>query len=74
MFGINGTEAVLVALWFIGVASAIATYAHGHRGLRGAMLIAIAVVVPVLGSLLAVAVFALHMRREARHADHPVTR
>jgi hypothetical protein len=74
MFGINGTEALLVALWFIGIASAIAAYVNGHRGLRGVMLIAVAVVVPVLGSLLAVAVFAMHVRREAQHADHPVTR
>ena len=74
MFAINGTEALLVALWLIGVACAVANYTHGHRGLRAVALIAAAVVVPVLGSLLAVAVFAVHKRGRVQHPDHPVTR
>jgi hypothetical protein len=68
VFAINGTEAVLTALWLIGTALAVANYTRGHRGLRGVALIAAAVVVPVLGSLLAVAVFAMHLRGGAQHA------
>ncbi len=68
MFAINGTEAVLAVLWLVGTACAVADYIRGHRGLRGVALIAAAVVVPVLGSLLAVAVFAMNMRGGAEHA------
>jgi hypothetical protein len=74
VFAINGTEALLVALWLVGVACAIANHTHGRRGLRGVALIAAAVVVPVLGSLLAVTVFAMHTRGGAHRADHPATR
>lgn len=74
MFAMNGTEALLAALWLIGIACSVANYTHGHRGLSGVTLIAAAVVVPVLGSLLAVAVFVMHVRGGAQHADHPLTR
>lgn len=73
MFALTGSEALLAALWLLGVGCAVAAYTHGRRGLRGVALIAAAAVVPVLGSLLAVAVFAMHMRGSARRADHQVT-
>jgi L-cystine uptake protein TcyP (sodium:dicarboxylate symporter family) len=79
MFAINGTEALLSALWLIGLVCAVASYSQGRRGLGGAALIAAAVVVPVLGSLLAVAVFVMqrlfvmHMRGRVHRGDHPVT-
>jgi multisubunit Na+/H+ antiporter MnhG subunit len=71
MFGINGVEALFVVLWLVGIACAVADHQRGHRR---AVLIAVAVVVPVLGSLLAVAVFAAHYRGGAHHVDPPVTR
>ena len=74
MFGVNATEAFLVALWFIGTGCAVANYAQGQRGLRGAVLIAVAAVVPVLGSLTAVAVFVTNLRRRPQHADPPIAR
>jgi hypothetical protein len=73
MFAINGTEALLAAVCLVGVVCAVASYSQGRCGLGGVMLIAAAVVVPVLGSLLAVAVFAMNMRGRA-HPDHPATR
>ncbi len=66
MFAVTATEALLLVLWLIGVGCAVAVYTDGRRGLRGVALIAVAVVVPVLGSLLAVAVFAVHGRGAAR--------
>jgi hypothetical protein len=74
MFGVNATEAFLVALWLIGIGCAVAGCAHGRHGLRGAALIVVAVVVPVLGSLLAVAVYVTHLRGTPQHADPPVLR
>lgn len=74
MFAITGAEALLVALWLIGVVCAFANYSRGHRGLSGVALIAVAVVVPVLGSLVAVAVFGMNVRGGARRPEHPVTR
>lgn len=74
MFAINGAEALLAALWLIGVVCAVANLARGRRGPSGVALLAAAIVVPVLGSLLAVAVFVMHMRGTADRADPPVAR
>jgi hypothetical protein len=74
MFAINGPEALTTLLWLVGVVFAVANYGRGHRGLGGVALIAAAVVVPVLGSLAAIAVFLLNMRSDTvRREDHPVT-
>ena len=71
MFAINGPEALLAVLWLVGVVFAVANYGRGHRGLSGVALVAAAFVVPVLGSLAAVAVFLLNMRGDTAHrADH----
>jgi hypothetical protein len=80
MFAINGPEALTSALWLIGVVCAVASYSQGRRGLGGVGLIAAAVVVPVLGSLLAIAVFVMQrlfvirMRGRVHHADPPGAR
>jgi|tagenome__1003787_1003787.scaffolds.fasta_scaffold19906701_1 hypothetical protein len=74
MFAMNGPEALLTVLWLIGVVFAVANYGRGHRGLSGVALIAVAFVVPVLGSLAAIAVFVLNARGGVvRRGDHPVT-
>ena len=74
MFAVDGTEGLLLALWLIGVVCAIADYSRGFRGLGGLALIGTAVVIPVVGSLLAVVVFMMDMRGRAHRADHSVTR
>jgi hypothetical protein len=71
MFAINGPEGLLLVLWLIGVVCAVANYSLGRRGLGGVLLVAAAIVVPVVGSLFAVVVFALDER--ARRSNHPAT-
>lgn len=65
MFEINWQEALLLVVWLAGVIAAITVYANGRRGLRGALLIAAAVLVPILGALLAITVLVLDSRRHA---------
>lgn len=70
MFAINVPEGLLLVLWLIGAVCAVANYSMGRRGLGGALLIAAAFLVPVVGSLFASIVFALDER--TRRAGHPV--
>lgn len=72
MFAINVPEGLLLVLWLTGVVCAVANYSLGRRGLGGALLIAAAIVVPVVGSLFAIIGFALDER--TRRAGHPVGR
>lgn len=62
MFSINGVEAFLAVLWLTGLACALADFTRGHRGASGVLVIAAAVVVPIVGSLLAFTAFLMHSR------------
>ncbi|WP_323099420.1 hypothetical protein [Intrasporangium sp. YIM S08009] len=62
MFDLNWVQAVMAVLWLVGVICAVTAFARGRRGLGGIFLVAAALVVPVLGSLLAVGIVALNSR------------
>jgi ABC-type siderophore export system fused ATPase/permease subunit len=63
MFAVNRLEVVVLVLWLVGIICALAYLARSSRRMAGVALVAVAIVVPVAGSLVAVAVFAMHARR-----------
>lgn len=70
MFALNGTEIAISILWLLGVIAAVLSWPRlGSVRHRVALLIA-AVVLPVIGSLVALAVFAaVASGRRAHRAD-----
>jgi hypothetical protein len=62
MFAINGLEVLLAVVWLAGIACAVTRFVHGRRGISGVAIVAAAVMVPILGSLLAIGMFAVNRR------------
>lgn len=72
VFVLNATETALALLWLIGLVCALIVYGHYKRDVSGALLIVVAVVLPVVGSLAGVATYVSAVRRE-RRKEVPMT-
>jgi len=66
VMAVNGLEAGLLALWALGVVSAILAGRRGGFTLRARVAILAAIFLPVLGSLLAIAYLGLTIARNPR--------
>lgn len=66
MFALNATEVAVLAVWIIGVLAAISAWDILPTVRQRLAVLAVAVVVPVLGSLVAIA-FAIVLRVRRRH-------
>lgn len=65
MFELTGIEVLVVMLWLIGVVVAVDGYRRGDRGPGGVAVILAALVIPVVGSLVALARAAGSRARDA---------
>ena len=60
---LNGLEAGLLALWLLGVLAALLAGARGGFTVRARVAMVVAILLPVLGSLLAIAYLSLTLAR-----------
>jgi hypothetical protein len=70
MFALTLPEIALVVVWVLGLGAAVAAASLGGSRLKGVGLIAVALIIPVLGSLIAVVVLAARLRgRSSRTSE-----
>ena len=63
---VNGLEVGLLALWSLGVVAALLAGVRGGFTVRARVAIVVAIFLPVLGSLLAIAYLSLTLARNPR--------
>ena len=66
VMALNGVEAGLLALWVLGVVAALLAGARGGFTVRARVALLTAILLPVLGSLLAIAYLGLTLARNPR--------
>lgn len=67
-FAINPLEVVVVTLWLLGLFCAIMSFRRIRSAPLGILLIAVALLVPLVGGLAAIAVYALLVLRDRKRA------